>query len=220
MQPGQGAIALGVLGREDVDDPVAHRLLLLAAHARQLAVQDLIGAVAFEGAAVVVARQRAPAAAEQSAPVAFDPVDRGVALVIGQGHGVPDRAFDRVLDILVGGADGGVARAQLQLGEDVAAEGGAAQGAQTGLLGVELGPCHRGGAGAGEGGVILAAPTPEARPAVAATGQEQNGDQKDHDRQGAAGQGRAMPLETEGVVRRFVVLLHQSLSPPVILCTP
>ncbi len=61
-----------------------------------------------------------------------------VALGIGQGHRVPDGRFDGVVEVLVAVVLAFVAVGQLDLGEEVPAEGLAAQLAHLSLLAVEL----------------------------------------------------------------------------------
>ncbi len=105
-----------------------------------------------------------------------------VALRIGQGQGVPDRRLDRIEEVLVAVFPPFVAVGQLDLGEEVAAEGLAAQVADLALLAAELllglGRRRRTRAGGGDParlhgvGAVSQAPHPAA---------EQQDDQKNHE---------------------------------------
>jgi len=115
---------------------------------------------------------------------AIDAVDRDVALVVRQGHGEPGGAFNRVLDVLVGGADDRMARARFQLGEEITPESGG--GAQARLLGFELGPRQRGVA---RGDVGRRVALPEANAAPVAAGRHAQNRQREDARDGTTATG-------------------------------
>ena len=185
MQARQGAITVGPLGRQDVDDAVPDLFLLGQGHTRQLAVQALIGVLALPCPAVVVLGQRPPAAEH----AALDPVDRGKSVFVGQRHGQPDRTLDGVFQVLVGRPKRRITPAQFQLGEEVTPERRSPKGANAALLGVEFGTRQIGRTGTGIGCVS----TPEEGRGPLATGRhrqqsqnQQHGHSRDGDRAGAA----------------------------------
>ena len=95
----------------------------------------MIGLVALKGAAVVEM-------GEQVQPLGLTLLFlRRQSLIgrrVGQGHDVPGRGLDRILQVLVGGAIAFVAVGQLNLGEEIAGEAGFTQGAYLAFLPIEL----------------------------------------------------------------------------------
>ncbi len=137
MQPAQRAQARRALGRQHIGRPIADLVALVGGHLGQQPVQRGVPVGALDVAAVVVKRSFVRRAAEGVPTVAL--AGRGVAVGVRKRQRVPDRRFDRVLQVLVGRVTALVARGELQLGEEIATEGAPAQVADVALLGVELG---------------------------------------------------------------------------------
>ncbi len=189
MQPAEGAEAGRSLGRQDIDHPPAGLVALVGGHLGQQPVDRAIGDLALAPTAVVVE-------ADQPGPEqAFVGAGAGAlkAVGIGQGQAVPGHRLDGILQVLVAGPLAFVALGQLKLGEEVAAEGLAAQVADVALLLVELGLrlARRGGPGAGLRGRMR--PSPEQRRPEGPSGdaspdqQQQSDSHQDDQKQGRTG---------------------------------
>ncbi len=205
MQAPQGPEAVGALGGQHVGGAVAHLVALVGGHFRQQPVQGAVADLALGVAAIVV---------ERIEPRPEHAVDRPperpvVALRIGQGEGVPDGGLDGVLQVLVAGAQALVAFGELELGEEVAAEGLAAQVADVALLAVELGLGIRrhGRTGTGEQALVTVSPPARAEAHADAEPHSAQGDdqQDDRHRDRQQGEGRAAivatPAATASIVR-------------------
>ncbi len=134
VQPAQSAQAGGAPGGQHIGGPVAHLVLLLGGHLGHQPVEGGVGLRAFAMPAFVV---------EGDEPWSPHPLARGrggavVTLGVRQGEGVPDRRLDGILQILVAVPPALVAVRQLDLGEEIAAEGLPAQLADIALLAPEL----------------------------------------------------------------------------------
>ncbi len=188
VQPAEGQEARRALGRQHIGGAVAHLVLLVGRHLSQQPVQRAIGQLALAMPALVVLGDEAGA----EHPFARRRRGSVVALGVGQGEAVPDRRLDRIQQVLVAFAPAFIAVRQLDLGEEIAAEGLAAQLADLALLAVELllGLRRQRGPGAGRGDAVLA---PHARAIGQAerTGaeqqQSQQHDQEDEQKRTGAG---------------------------------
>ncbi len=133
MQPSEGAQSGSALGGQHIGGAIADLVPFVGGHLAQQPVQGAVGITPLAVTAIVIERDLTFAAG-----IGRPAAGGAVAVRIGQGQGIPDRRLDRILQVLVGGVPGFVARRQFELGEEVAAERPAAQVSDIPLLGVEL----------------------------------------------------------------------------------
>ncbi len=205
MHPSQRPEAGRALGGEHIGGAIADLVLLVRGHLGHQPVQRGVSQLSLAVAALVVERNEGRA----EHPRARGRRGAVVALRIGQGHGVPDGRLDRIQEVLVAVVLAFVMVRQLDLGEEVAAEGLAAQLADLALLVVELRLHFRrqGGSGTGRGDTVERPhPGPIGQAEGAAADQEQH--QKRHQQYDQERVGVLVPV--------FLSLLALAAAPAVV----